>query len=159
MNFFSLFKRNLIYKFKKKFSIDNDDVNSNSLDELFYHYGSDKADFFKEKGNKGHGYSKFYKQKLERLKKKKILSYKHHLNKGFETFRLKKIDSLINFAIENEMTPGAQILIAKQRSVIYNKSYGFHTYDKNIKVKNTDIYDLASLTKILVEVIVSIMFG
>ena len=72
MNFFSLFKRNLIYKFKKKFSIDNDDVNSNSLDELFYHYGSDKADFFKEKGNKGHGYSKFYKQKLERLKKKKI---------------------------------------------------------------------------------------
>ena len=48
------------------------------------------------------------------------------------------------------MTPGAQILIAKQGSIIYNKSYGFHTYDKNIKVKNTDIYDLASLTKILV---------
>ena len=87
-----------------------------------------------------------------RLKKKKILSYKHHLNKGFETSRLKKIDSLINFAIENEMTPGAQILIAKQGSIIYNKSYGFHTYDKNIKVKNTDIYDLASLTKILVSV-------
>ena len=87
-----------------------------------------------------------------RLKKKKILSFEHHLNKGFETFRLKKIDSLINFAIENEMTPGAQILIAKQGSVIYNKSYGFHTYDKNIELANTDIYDLASLTKILVSV-------
>ena len=86
------------------------------------------------------------------LKKKKILSFEHHLNKGFETFRLKKIDSLINFAIQNEMIPGAQILIAKQGSIIYNKSYGFHTYDKNIEVANTDIYDLASLTKILVSV-------
>ena len=72
MNFFSLFKRNLIYKFKKKISIDNDNTNINSLDELFYHYGSDKADIFKKTENKGHGYSKFYKQKLEKIKNKKI---------------------------------------------------------------------------------------
>ena len=86
------------------------------------------------------------------LKKKKILSFEHHLNKGFETSRLKKIDSLINFAIDNKMTPGAQLLIAKNGSIIYNKSYGYHTYDKNNRVKNSDIYDLASLTKILVSV-------
>ena len=72
MNFFSLFKRNLIYKFKKKISVDTDNLNINSLDELFYHYGSDKADLFKNTYNKGHGYSKFYKQKLERFKNKKI---------------------------------------------------------------------------------------
>ena len=72
MNFFSLFKRNLIYKFKKKISIDNDNIKINSLDGLFYHYGSDKADIFKQKKNKGHGYSKFYKQKLEKLKNQKI---------------------------------------------------------------------------------------
>ena len=72
MNFFSLFKRNLIYNFKKKIFIDNDNVNINSLDGLFYHYGSDKADSFRKIENKGHGYSKFYEQKLETLKNKKI---------------------------------------------------------------------------------------
>ena len=72
MNFFSLFKRNLIYNFKKKISIDNDNININSLDELFYHYGSDKADIFKKTKDQGHGYSKFYKQKLEKIKNKNI---------------------------------------------------------------------------------------
>ena len=86
------------------------------------------------------------------LKKKNILSFKHHLNKNFELSRLKKIDSIINFAIENKMTPGAQLLIAKEGSVIYQKSYGYHTYENNKKVANSDIYDLASLTKILVSV-------
>ncbi|MDG2147241.1 MAG: serine hydrolase, partial [Flavobacteriaceae bacterium] len=33
--------------------------------------------------------------------------------------------------------------------IIYNKSFGHHTYKKNLKVKNEHIYDLASLTKIL----------
>ena len=50
------------------------------------------------------------------------------------------------------MTPGAQLLIAKEGSVIYQKSYGYHTYDNIKKVANGDIYDLASLTKILVSV-------
>ena len=50
------------------------------------------------------------------------------------------------------MTPGAQLLIAKEGSVIHQKSYGYHTYDNNKKVSNDDIYDLASLTKILVSV-------
>ncbi len=86
------------------------------------------------------------------LKKKNILSFKHHLNKNFELSRLKKIDSIINFAIKNKMTPGAQLLIAKEGSVIYQKSYGYHTYDNIKKVANGDIYDLASLTKILVSV-------
>ncbi len=86
------------------------------------------------------------------LKKKNILSFKHHLNKNFELSRLNKIDSIINFAIENKMTPGAQLLIAKEGSVIYQKSYGYHTYENNKKVANSDIYDLASLTKILVSV-------
>ena len=72
MNFFSLFKRNLVYIFKKKISIDNDNININSLDKLFYHYGSDKADTFKKTENNGHGYSKFYKQKLEKFQNHKI---------------------------------------------------------------------------------------
>jgi len=64
--------------------------------------------------------------------------------------KLKKVDSIVDVAIKNKMTPGVQLLIAKNGSVIYNKSYGHHTYNKKIPVENEDIYDLASITKILV---------
>ena len=84
-----------------------------------------------------------------KLKKKKILSFSHYFNKGFQSKNLKKIDSIINFSISEKMTPGAQLLIAKNGSVIYQKSYGFHTYEKKRRVSNDDVYDLASLTKIL----------
>jgi SAM-dependent methyltransferase len=72
LNFFSLFKRNIIYKLKKKIQIDGDNINNKSLDELFHYYGSDKANFFKIGNRKGHGYSKFYTKYLEDLKNKKI---------------------------------------------------------------------------------------
>ena len=71
MNFFSLFKRNLIYKFKKKIKIDNDNFQFNSIDDLFYYYGSDKSDKIKISDSPGHGYSKFYTKYLENLKNKK----------------------------------------------------------------------------------------
>ena len=72
MNFFSLFKRSLIYKFKRKISVDTDQISLKSLDELFHHYGSDKAEIFKKTNQQGHGFSNFYEKKLERFKNKKI---------------------------------------------------------------------------------------
>lgn len=65
MNFFSLFKRKLLYKLKKKFNIDNDGVNLSKLDELFKHYGSDKS-------SEGHGFSNYYTDYLKNLKDKDI---------------------------------------------------------------------------------------
>ena len=73
MNFFSLFKRKLIYKFKKKVLIDSDSINFKTLDDLFHYYGSDKSEIFKENKQKGHGFSKFYENKLEKLKIKKLI--------------------------------------------------------------------------------------
>ena len=49
---------------------------------------------------------------------------------GMNSAKLKKIDSIINFAIDKEMTPGAQILIARKGKVIYEKNFGFQTYEK-----------------------------
>ena len=46
------------------------------------------------------------------------------------------------------MTPGMQILIAKSDDIVFCKSFGYHTYDKKIRVENHHLYDLASLTKI-----------
>ena len=59
------------------------------------------------------------------------------------------LDSLINISIKNKNFPGAQLYVKKYDSLIINKSYGFHTYDSIIAVKNTHLYDLASLTKVL----------
>jgi len=67
---------------------------------------------------------------------------------GFNTELLYKIDSIAQNAIAKKATPGCQILIAKEGKIFFNKSYGFHTYDKEIKVKNSDVYDIASITKI-----------
>src|SRR5690606_39673296 len=51
--------------------------------------------------------------------------------------------------IEGKMAPGVQVVVARKGKVIYNNSAGFHTYEKQISVKDSDVYDLASLTKIL----------
>jgi len=86
------------------------------------------------------------------IKKSDILSFEHPVNLGVDMNKLIKIDSLVNFAIKNKMTPGAQLLIAKNSNIIYHKSFGYKTYKKKQKINNNSIYDLASLTKILVSV-------
>ncbi len=66
---------------------------------------------------------------------------------GFNSYQLQRIDSIIEQAIQLEATPGAQVLAAKNGKVFFYKSYGYQTYFKRRKVKNTDLYDLASITK------------
>ena len=79
----------------------------------------------------------------------KRLSYGIPLNQGVDINKLNKIDSIVKFAINMKMTPGAQVLVAKNGQVIYNKSFGKKTYDSSENLKWNDLYDLASLTKIL----------
>ncbi|MBC5992320.1 glycoside hydrolase family 3 N-terminal domain-containing protein [Pontibacter cellulosilyticus] len=67
---------------------------------------------------------------------------------GIKSQHLAGIDSLVAEAIREKATPGAQVLVAKDGKVIYQKSFGYHTYDNQTEVKNTDLYDLASVTKI-----------
>ncbi len=63
--------------------------------------------------------------------------------------KLRKIDTLAKEVIASKMTPGMQILVARSGKVIYQKSFGYHTNDSLRKVKNSDLYDVASMTKIL----------
>ncbi|MBU2915154.1 serine hydrolase domain-containing protein [Reichenbachiella agariperforans] len=58
------------------------------------------------------------------------------------------IDSIATGAIEAGAFPGCQILLAQRGQVFYHQSFGFHTYDSTRMVANSDIYDLASVTKI-----------
>jgi len=77
------------------------------------------------------------------------LSYGLPSNINFDLGKLNSIDLFVEDAIKNKMTPGAQVLIAKNGKVILNKNYGYKTYDKTEPIDWDNIYDLASLTKIL----------
>ena len=67
---------------------------------------------------------------------------------GMNQSILDQIDSITLQAVADSVFPGCQIFAAKDGKVFYQKSFGYHTYDNKIKVKNSDIYDLASITKI-----------
>lgn len=67
---------------------------------------------------------------------------------GLDSKLLEKIDSLAENAIDMKATPGCQVLVAREGVVVYDKAFGYQTYAQKQKVKTTDIYDLASLTKV-----------
>ncbi|SNR25609.1 CubicO group peptidase, beta-lactamase class C family [Maribacter sedimenticola] len=60
-----------------------------------------------------------------------------------------QVDSIITNGIKNQSFPGAQVLVAKNGNIIFHKTYGHHTYDSVQPVQVDDLYDLASVTKIL----------
>ena len=82
-------------------------------------------------------------------KKLKRLQYSIPESVGMSSVKLQGIDSVANLVLEKKMAPGLQILVARHGVVVYEKSFGFHTDKKNNAVKNIDVYDVASLTKIL----------
>jgi len=67
---------------------------------------------------------------------------------GINANSLKDIDAIAAEAIVQKATPGLVVLVAKDGKVIFNKAYGTHTYDSKLYDKTTDIFDLASVTKI-----------
>lgn len=77
------------------------------------------------------------------------LTYGIPESEGMSSVQLQRIDSLANVAISKKMTPGMQVLVARNGKVVFSKNYGYQTYDKKIPINDESIYDLASLTKIL----------
>jgi beta-N-acetylhexosaminidase len=105
------------------------------------------------------------------------LRYANPEDVGLDNRLEARVDSLVGRALAVQATPGAQVLIARRGTVVLHKSYGNHTYaglgtepmaaatpkpkTRNQKpetnnaptpprpVRNTDVYDLASLTKVL----------
>lgn len=63
--------------------------------------------------------------------------------KGIES----QVDSVVAHAIQQEAFPGCVIYAKQADTVLFFKSYGYHTYDSLRRVARNDIYDLASVTK------------
>lgn len=66
---------------------------------------------------------------------------------GVNSDNLRDIDRITAEAIAARAAPGMVVLVAKDGKVIFNKAYGTHTYGGPAD-KVTDIFDLASITKI-----------
>ncbi len=67
---------------------------------------------------------------------------------GIDPNALHKIDEIVQYAIDNRAMPGCQVLVAKEGKIIYSKSFGHHTYARQQTVERSDLYDVASVTKV-----------
>lgn len=76
------------------------------------------------------------------------LAYTVPEDAGINSGNLTAIDDIAREAISNKATPGCVVLVVKDGKVIFNKAYGYHTYDNLQPDKINDIFDIASMTKI-----------
>ncbi|MDR3218031.1 MAG: serine hydrolase [Dysgonamonadaceae bacterium] len=80
------------------------------------------------------------------------LSYQEPLEAKMSSEVLKKIEPIVYEGIKNKAFPGCQVLVAKDGIVVYHKSFGHFDYAGTHAVRNTDVYDLASVTKAIATV-------
>ena len=76
---------------------------------------------------------------------------------GMDSRVLSRIDRIAEEAIQEKATPGCQVLVARNGKVVYEKSYGYFTYDSVDAVTDETLYDIASITKV-VATLQAIMF-
>lgn len=67
---------------------------------------------------------------------------------GIDSRTLQQIDAIAREAIDSGATPGSSVLVAKDGKVVFEKSYGWLTYQNQIPVTDKTLYDLASVTKV-----------
>ncbi len=68
---------------------------------------------------------------------------------GLNAAKLNIIDSIANDGIRKHAFPGCVVLVAKDGKVVFDKSYGYFTYDSTQPMYRETIFDMASVTKIM----------
>lgn len=67
---------------------------------------------------------------------------------GMDPVKLAKIDQVVQEAIDRKATPGAQVLVLRNGRLVYQKGFGYQTYEQTQPINASSVYDLASITKI-----------
>ena len=75
---------------------------------------------------------------------------------GMYTERLREIDSVITQAIDNKIFPGATVAVVRDGILVKLDSYGHHDYEQNRVVRVDDVFDLASITKVMATTLAAI---
>lgn len=78
-----------------------------------------------------------------------VLGFAHPEAVGLLSDKLARVDEIAQEGIDKGAFPGCQVLIARHGKVVYYKSFGFQDVSALTRVKTTDLYDLASLTKVM----------
>ncbi|MES2389299.1 MAG: glycoside hydrolase family 3 N-terminal domain-containing protein [Bacteroidota bacterium] len=76
------------------------------------------------------------------------LRYANPEDVGMNGKALARIDSLAQSVVDSRTAPGCQVLVARDGAVVYNKSFGYQSYDRLEPVKQNTLYDIASVSKV-----------
>jgi CubicO group peptidase (beta-lactamase class C family) len=76
------------------------------------------------------------------------LDYADPRTVGMNPDDLEKIDAIVEEAIREGATPGAVVMVLKDGKIVFDRAYGHHAYDQAVPTQSSDIFDLASVTKI-----------
>lgn len=85
---------------------------------------------------------------VRRIDNPAFLGYSDAEVAGMNQLHLQWIDSLAADAIKKYATPGMQLAVVKKGDVVFEKGYGFYTYDSAQAVSKESVYDIASITKV-----------
>lgn len=58
------------------------------------------------------------------------------------------ISAIVQDGLAHHAFPGAQVLVAREGTIVYHEVFGYHTETAERRVQRTDLYDLASVSKI-----------
>ena len=59
------------------------------------------------------------------------------------------LPTLLQKAVDEKAFPGGVLLASKDGKIFFHDAFGFHTYDKKRKMRESDIFDLASISKVV----------
>ncbi len=85
------------------------------------------------------------------------LAYSLPEDVGVDSRMLSKISDIAYEGIHTGSTPGCYVLVAKNGKVIYERAFGWQTFENKIAISDETLYDLASVTKTLAT-LQSVMF-
>lgn len=67
---------------------------------------------------------------------------------AMSSIALAKIDTIVAEGMAAKAFPGCHVLVMKEGYPVYNKCFGWFTYDAKREVRENDLYDLASVSKV-----------
>ena len=68
---------------------------------------------------------------------------------GMRSDSLNRIDEIMNAAIRDSIFPGATVTVLKDGVLAFERGYGYHDYGKTRRVRTSDIFDMASVSKVM----------
>ncbi len=81
--------------------------------------------------------------------KASIMGFGDPEDAGLSSVKLFRIEDILRDAVNDSVFPGAVVGVLKDGKLVYHEAVGYHDYSKIKKSETSDVFDLASLTKVL----------